>query len=277
VATEIGRVVLARGGVALTLAADGTWAGPPGAAELLGAVAGPDLNRPSAGPWGWPQLDRAAELLGGTAVPRRLAGADPLARDAQAPLPEAAAAFATTPVPRGAVKVEVPGLDQDDDYSCGAVCLAAAARYFDVGPGPADGDPREWFKARLGTTARDGTPPGRLESLARELGLAVEVGRPMSPGRLRAALDAGRPVVCAIQAWGDPAGYPAAESGHYVLAVGYDSEHVYFDDPMVRQARGYMGWNQFVARWHDVDAAGTPYRRWGMALWRADAPAVEIP
>lgn len=276
---EIGRVVFRfqSGIVEIVLTGLGDWLAPPRLREFLRAACPPGRHVPSDGPWGWQQLRRAAELLGGTAVPLREGGASASECDGQAS-PPVGAQFShdTTAVPDGVIKIDAPSLEQNDDYSCGAVLLEAFARHFDVAPDDNDVNVREWFKRKLGTTRSGGTPPPRMEMLARDLGLHPEIRHPMSDDELRESLDAGRPVVCCLQAWGTPAEYDRDESGHYVGAIGYDERNVYFEDSMIRRARGYMGWSQFGERWHDKGADGTPYRRWGMSLWRPDEPAREI-
>ena len=280
---EIGRVVVRqRGGtVEVVLDAAGDWIAPPRLRDFLRVSCPTGRHKPSDGPWGWDQLERAADLLGGTAVPRRVAGADPDVCDGQAPDPEPVgpAEFAVVQIPVGAVRVDAPDLHQDHDDEpecCGPVLLEAFARYFDVAPDDHTTDVREWFYKKLGTTWEGGTPPERMVELAGRLGLNPEVHHPMTVEQLRAFIDAGKPVVVCLQAWGRPEDYAKDDSGHYVGAIGYDSQNVYFEDPWIKRARGYMGWPQFVERWHDRSAAGDSYRQWGMALWRPADPAREI-
>jgi predicted double-glycine peptidase len=278
---EIGRVVFRlRGGtVEVVLDAAGDWVAPPKLKDFLRVSCPVGNHRPGDGPWGWDQLRRAAELLGGTAVPRHWPGASDTDRDAQAepPDPVGGAEFNTIQVPAGAVRIDAPELHQEDGYSCGAVMLEAFARYFEVAPDDNKTDVREWFKAQLGTTKADGTPPKRMEALAQKLGLCPVVRHPMTREEFCGFVDAGRPVICCIQAWGEPDTYAKDESGHYVGGIGYDDQNVYFEDPMIRRGRGYMSWPQFLERWHDKDGDGNPYRCWGMALWRPEDPAHEIP
>ena len=279
---EIGRVVFRRKGgtIEVVLDAAGDWIAPPRLRDFLSLTCPTGRHAPADGPWGWDQLERAADLLGGTAVPRRYPVADPNTRDCQAPPPAGGSAdFAVIQIPHGAVRVDAPDLTQDHDEEqecCGPVLLEAFARYFDVHPDDHTTDVRDWFYKKLGTTWEGGTPPDRMAALAEKLGLNPEVHHPMADDQLKAFIDAGKPVVVCLQAWGDQHHYDKDESGHYVGAIGYDSENVYFEDPWLKRARGYMGWPQFRDRWHDKSEAGDLYRRWGMALWRPQDPARRI-
>lgn len=65
--------------------------------------------------------------------------------------------------------------------------------------------------------------------------------------------------------------YNNDENGHFLVVIGFDAEHVYFEDPSLARSRGYMTWDQFELRWHDKGSGGEVYRNWGLALVRADA------
>ena len=279
---EIGRVVFHRKGgtIEVVLDAAGDWIAPPRLRDFLRLTCPTGRHKPSDGPWGWDQLERAADLLGGTPVPRAYPGANPDVCDGQAPPPDTGEAhFATIQIPEGAIRADTPDLHQDHDAEqecCGPVLLEAIARYFDVAPDDNVTDVREWFYKKLGTTWAGGTSPKAMENLAVKLGLNPEVRHPMSADQLKEFLDAGKPVVVCVQAWGDQSSYDKDESGHYVGAIGYDTQNIYFEDPWLKRARGYMTWPQFLDRWHDRESDGTVYRQWGMALWRPADPARRI-
>jgi len=158
------------------------------------------------------------------------------------------------------IKVRVPKVRQQTDYSCGAMALKAVAKYFCVGP-----DTEEEFIKALGSDPEDGTLPENIVKVARKWGLAAVLQDRMPVHELMHHLDAGRPVICAMQAWGEKKDYKEEKSGHYVVAVGYDAENVYFEDPaMDGQNRGYLPVKTFLRRWHDVDAHGHHFVRLGI-------------
>jgi len=191
-------------------------------------------------------------------------------------LPLQPAKFASTVIPDGAIRVNCPKLSQNDDYTCGVVLLEAFARLFNVAPDDTEVDVREWFKSKLKPSKEYGTSPSSLFELADELDLQPTVYHPMSVAQVKTALNAGCPVMCCVQAWGDSDDYSRAGSGHYIGAIGYDRYRVYFEDPVLKRGRGFMTWGQFVDRWHDVGGDGNEYRQWGMTLWHDEPAATEI-
>ena len=88
-------------------------------------------------------------------------------------------------------------------------------------------------------------------------GIGAELRTNMTLDDLRAEIDGGHPVICTIQAW------PTAENenyvteweeSHYMIAVSYDADNVYFMDPATRGNYTYIANDEFMMRWHDVDA-----------------------
>ncbi len=106
---------------------------------------------------------------------------------------------------------------------------------------------------------RDGTDPIQLERVAAQYGLSVKPYRDMTPKQLRKCLDRERPVVLMIQAW---------DEGHWVIAIGYDRDGFYFEDPWLQTSRGFIANAELEARWHDVEGADNQRTdRYGVAIW----------
>jgi hypothetical protein len=109
--------------------------------------------------------------------------------------------------------------------------------------------------------------------VAREHGLDASSREGMTADELTVHLDRGEPVLLAIQAWADPPPADATgwgvrtEDGHYVVAVGYDPERFYFEDPAMFGV-GYIPRAELEARWHDYDEFGTRLERFGIAFRR---------
>lgn len=163
------------------------------------------------------------------------------------------------------IKVHLPDLKQHEDYTCGAAAMEAICEFFGVGPETEDD-----FVQLLRSDPDEGTPPERILALARRLGLQVDSENGRDLNWVRAQLDQERPVLVLIQAWYDDyerADYVNDEDGHYVVAVGYDAGHVYFEDPSLKGDRGYIANAEFEARWHD-EARGQRYERWGAVIWK---------
>ena len=75
------------------------------------------------------------------------------------------------------------------------------------------------------------------------------------------------PVIVEIQAWPDTDSgqpehpYPQTWSeGHYVVAIGVDSENIYFMDPSILGGRGFISVAEFLDRWHEVGSKGEHLR-----------------
>ncbi len=165
--------------------------------------------------------------------------------------------------------IPVPLMRQGRDYTCGVACVQALLRYagyaFDVR--------EDILLAPLGTTPEDGTPLSGIVDFLNQVTRSAEGGKEarvmeaevrqnMTIAELTRRIDAGSPVICLIQAWwADAKGHVEPrhdyadewESGHYVIAVGYDRERIYFMDPSLAGNYGYIPRRDLDARWHDVD------------------------
>jgi predicted double-glycine peptidase len=160
----------------------------------------------------------------------------------------------------GAVKVPIPNVQQMEDYTCGAAAFQAVCCYFGVGPSNTDD-----YVELLKSDPKNGTRPEEIVNWARKFGLMAECAEYMSDAELKAHLDAGRPVICSIQAYGKTPQrieqYTAKENGHYldldghyIVAIGYDHENFYFEDPSLAGRRGFIPIAEFGARWHEDDS-----------------------
>jgi predicted double-glycine peptidase len=152
-----------------------------------------------------------------------------------------------------AVKVAVPSVVQAEDHTCGAAALLAICRYYGVGPDD------EATIVRDSQLTQDGSDPVHLLRAIRKYGLTAEEHRGMTDATLRTTLDAKRPVMLAVQAWGE---------GHWVVAIGYDARGVLLEDPWLANARGFLGWRALAKRWHDIEGEPpVPLVRYGLAVW----------
>ncbi len=176
---------------------------------------------------------------------------------------------AATPFPEvvepvsGPPPVALPDIRQQSDYDCGTACLRSVAMNADPGLQL----PSQWTLAGLlGTDPKDGTRPTELIKGAEKLGLECRVVFPGVDGLIK-FVQAGFPVICAVQADdGDPVGL---NNGHYVVVTAYDPDKDSFaiHDP----AKGACELSAFAfgERWHDVDADGHAWDKWGVAVRKA--------
>jgi len=167
-----------------------------------------------------------------------------------------------------AIKVPVPDVRQRTNFSCGAACVQAICAYWGTGPD------NEWdYIKHLKSDDRGGTLPKYIIQYLKKKKIQVEAKENMTLDDLKANMDKGRPVICAIQAWGNSKVYNKNSNGHYVVVIGYDDRHIFIEDPSINLCRGYIANKQFLNRWHDVDALGNLYTHYGIAAWKSEPPA----
>ncbi len=165
-------------------------------------------------------------------------------------------------IPSGAIKVHLPVIKQQKDWSCGASIFRSICEYFKI-----HGDEKEFIN--LLDSDKSGTWPQSIIKAAAKLGLHVDAKNNMSIDQLKNSLDSGRPVICAMQAWGSKKSYyENNQTGHYVAAIGYDEKNIYFEDPYMEVTRGFRPIKAFDKHWHDKDAAGNKYIHLGIAIWK---------
>lgn len=161
------------------------------------------------------------------------------------------------------IKVNLPSVRQSHNFDCGAAALRAVCEYFKVGP-----EKEADFIKACKTKKKHGTRPTDIVRAAHLFGLNVKPISGMSIDDLKSYLDLKRPIICCIQAYGEKKDYKERMSGHYVVAIGYDNIGVYFEDPSMTDARGYLPYKDFKKRWRDQDADGNHYTRYGMVIWK---------
>lgn len=176
--------------------------------------------------------------------------------------------FRSVRISPGAIKVPLPNIVQHTNFTCGAAALQAVCAYFGVGP-----DFEYDYVKELGTWLLGSTNPEYIVTAAKRYGLQTSVKGGMSMDELKGYLDEEKPVIVCMQAYGNSKYYKKNRSGHYIVAIGYDNKHLFFEDPSIYTYRGSLTYREFDNRWHDVDAFGQAYDHYGIALWKNSAPA----
>jgi predicted double-glycine peptidase len=163
--------------------------------------------------------------------------------------------------------IELPNTVQATDYTCGAAALLSVGSYYGAGPAT------EAEVVRDMDFGEDGSDPAHLVGAARRYGLHVCEYRAMTDRQLARCLDRDRPVILMLQAWPDKqplTGFRDVwDSGHWVVAIDHDARGVYFADPSLEGARGFLSYEDLDERWHDIE--GVEERRtvrYGVAMWR---------
>lgn len=172
--------------------------------------------------------------------------------------------------------LDVPDERQEENWSCGAACVAAVCHFFDVTP-DTEGDAIR----QLGSSPRDGTDPEHIVTVLQDHGLETTAISGMDLEDLEHYLAKGRPCICPVQAWGTPEEVQQLESGHYLVCIGADETHIMVMDPAVfdpAEVTGEYGGKslggqkvavpreRFLAGWIDVDSEGSRYDRYAIVV-----------
>jgi predicted double-glycine peptidase len=170
--------------------------------------------------------------------------------------------------PVDAIRVPVPDITHLMDSSSGLSALMTVCRYYGVGP-----EDHVALAAELSLDQR-WPDPERVVAAAVRYGLRACSRCPMSRAELEEHLDQRKPVLMLVQAWGmteDEAPRTSYENvwedDHYLVAIGYDPDGVYFEDPSLQGMRGYLSWDDLEQRWHAPGPNGTELHRFGSAIW----------
>jgi len=157
--------------------------------------------------------------------------------------------------------LELPRLRQTYDYDCGATVLESILVYYGI-------DVREDILMKNAGTTKDGTPiPGILKTV-KKYGLKY-VSKQMDLEEIKGYLDKKIPIILLIQAWTKKKMIDWKKDwmdGHYAVAVGYDRNKIYFEDPSSFKL-AYLTYKELEMRWHDVDIKGKKYFNHGIAIY----------
>ena len=149
---------------------------------------------------------------------------------------------------------------QATGYTCGVSALQTILFYYGI-------EYREGALAEFAGSDPDaGTPPSGIikavERVNQEDGtqFTAEVKQNATIDDLKELIDAETPVIVDIQAWRDEDNKAEWKDdwidGHYVVAIGYDDENVYFEDPAMMNSIGKIPNQELLDRWHDFEGVG---------------------
>lgn len=145
--------------------------------------------------------------------------------------------------------IKVPLTRQATDYTCGAAAVQSVIGYY------GDNIRESALAKELRTNAAVGTGYQNILAFAKRHGYKVSVYKDCTIIALEKLIDNGLPVICLIQAWPERKVNYATdwEDGHYVVAVGYDRDNIYFMDPCTLGKYTFIPRAEFLTRWHDTD------------------------
>jgi len=144
--------------------------------------------------------------------------------------------------------LEFPEFRQTFDYDCGAKSLEAILAYYGINANEID------LINLAGTNDDHGTPINGIKKVARHFGFKVAI-KAMTIAEIKKYLDQDKPVLLMLQAWSKQKiknWKKHWDHGHFVVAVGYDKDKIYFEDPYVN-VKTYLTYKELLQRWHDID------------------------
>lgn len=146
--------------------------------------------------------------------------------------------------------IKIPMTRQATNYTCGVAALQSVLMFY--GDEFLESDLAKLLKAN----PQEGTAYAEMKRFSESKGYNVQVYKDMKVSDLKKLLDAGKPVICLIQAWPErKVNYKTDwDDGHYVVAIGYDDGNVYFMDPSTLGNYTYIPTDEFLVRWHDTDS-----------------------
>ena len=120
---------------------------------------------------------------------------------------------------------------------------------------------------RAAHTTTDGTSPHHIIQTLHHYRLKTWAKR-MTISEVKRYIDKDIPVILVLQAWTTAKHINWKkdwEDGHYVVAIGYDRDRIYFEDPSTFE-RSYLTYTELRDRWHDGTPGHRVYRHYGIAV-----------
>ena len=158
--------------------------------------------------------------------------------------------------------LDFPELCQTYEYDCGATALEAVFIYYGI-------EIKEGLIINQAKTSKSrGTSVKHIEITAKKYGFKVdskEIDIPDIKNILTkkyllyfcCRLGKGAKISTGKKDWDD---------GHYVVAIGYDKEKIYFEDPYTFE-RTFLKFEELKKRWHGGFAKGKKYINHGIAIF----------
>lgn len=160
------------------------------------------------------------------------------------------------------ILLEFPELRQMFNYDCGASVTQNVLVYYGK-------EIREdALLKEEKTNPKEGTAIHNIVKELHHFGLKT-IEREMTLDDVKKFLRGSVPVILLLQAWTDQEKVDWNndwEDGHYVVAIGYDHEKIYFEDPSAFE-RTYLTFEELRKRWHDIDVRQEKYYNYGIAVY----------
>ena len=161
--------------------------------------------------------------------------------------------------------IKLPDLRQTKGYDCGAIVIQTILDYYGM-------DVREDKILKLTRTNKKKVTQTRdIERVFKKYGLKTKSGK-FTIEEVKKFIDKKIPVILVLQAWAikkEVDWKKDWKDGHYVIAIGYDKEKMYFDDPATIW-KTYLTFDELKKRWHDVGGLknkGKKYIHFGIVAY----------
>ena len=158
----------------------------------------------------------------------------------------------------------VPLTRQATDYTCGVGVLQSILMHY------GDEFREDELAKELKSDPNDGTLYSNIAKFSKSKGYKVQIFKNMTLDDLKKQINNKKPVIVLLQAWKETNADYATDwdDGHYSIAIGYDEKRIYFMDPSTLGYYTYIPTEQFLDRWHDVDAV-EKLHHFGMIIEKA--------
>ena len=153
-----------------------------------------------------------------------------------------------------------PELRQTFEYDCGPNALQSVLFYYDI-------EMREEILMKKAKTEPiHGTYISSIIEIIKDVSLEYDSSE-MNIEIISNYINKNIPIMLLLQAWnGKKINYENIYAdGHWVVAIGYDSEKIYFEDPYSFK-RTFLRYSELEARWHGEEY-GKKIKKWGIAIF----------
>jgi ABC-type bacteriocin/lantibiotic exporter with double-glycine peptidase domain len=164
--------------------------------------------------------------------------------------------------------IRFPQIRQAYEYDCGAEALRGVLVFHGL-------DIKKEFILELANTDTEtGTLVDNMLKALRKYRIKCKA-QVFSIKSLKESINNGCPVILLIQAWLVSSNKINWKDswlcGHYVVAIGYDKDNIYFADPY-SAFRTYLSYEELESRWRHRDPMGNEYVNFGIAIPRPKKP-----
>lgn len=135
------------------------------------------------------------------------------------------------------MKLMVPFLHQETDYTCGPTALRMVLSYF------GKHTPENVVMAIAGTSEATGTGRRGMVNALKILGLNTHAHHGATIDEIRFYLDEGFPIIVNYRDFTD-------NVGHYGVIVGYERDTLFIHDPYAAEGNTQVSVNDFDSHWY---------------------------